>query len=88
MHTCLYLLGICVCSYEIDSVQTCLYIVFFFFFLLLSLYETVFSRLSVLLINSENSVGGVKMGCLSLAKSASTFLVVKGFVVTGLVALY
>lgn len=48
MHTCLYLLGICVCSYEIDSVQTCLYIVFFF--LLLSLYETVFSRLSVLLI--------------------------------------
>lgn len=86
MHTCLYLLGICVCSYEIDSVQTCLYIVFFF--LLLSLYETVFSRLSALLINSENSVGGVKMGCLSLAKSASTFLVVKGFVVTGLVALY
>lgn len=85
MHTCLYLLGICVCSYEIDSVQTGLCIVFF---LLLSLYETVFSRLSVLLINSENSVGGVKMGCLSLAKSASTFLVVKGFVVTGLVALY
>lgn len=39
-------------------------------------------------VNSENSVGGVKMGCLSLAKSASTFLVVKGFVVTGLVALY
>lgn len=45
----------------------------------------LFSRLSVLLMNS---VGGVKMGCLSLAKSASTFLVVKGFVVTGLVALY
>lgn len=71
MYTCLYLLGICVCSYEIDSVQTCLCIVFFFFVFLKSLYETVFSRLSVLLINSENSVGGVKMGCLSLAKSAS-----------------